>query len=142
MKPVVLDASALLAWLLGDDPALAAAVEAAIEARDTPEGAALIAPVLLRSEVANALTTAWRRQRITAALANQAAQLAEALPIDYEPATMAIPSLLTTAQAHGLTAYDAQYLDLAMRRDARLMTADRALADAAGKAGVLLVTTS
>ncbi len=141
MKPVVIDASALLAWLLGDDPSLAAAVEAAIESRDTSQGAALIAPVLLRAEVANALTTAWRRQRITAALASQAAVLAEALPIDYEPATAPIPSLLSMAQAHGLTAYDAQYLELAMRRDARMMTAERTLIDAAGKAGVAVVPT-
>lgn len=40
--------------------------------------------------------------------------------------------------AHELTAYDASYLELAIRRNARLATLDKALIAAAETAGVLL----
>lgn len=136
MNCFLLDASALLAWLLGDDPALAERVEAAVRAGADDDGSELIAPVLLRAEVANALITAQRRQRITAAQAAQAAALADSLPVEYEPATHGVREQMQIAQAHGLTAYDAQYLELAMRRGAAILSADQALLAAARAAGL------
>jgi predicted nucleic acid-binding protein len=53
VTPVVVDASALIAWLPNDGPATAAQVEAAIARRaDSP----LIGPVLLRARGAELLT--------------------------------------------------------------------------------------
>lgn len=142
--PVLLDASALLAWLLGDDPKLAEQVESVIQREGETgdgesagqEGVELIAPVLMRAEVANALMMAQRRQRITAAQATQAAVLADAVPVTYEPATQAIGELLQFSQACSLTAYDGQYLELAMRRGAAILSADHALLAAAKAAGL------
>jgi predicted nucleic acid-binding protein len=42
---------------------------------------------------------------------------------------------LALARAHRLTAYDATYLELALRRGAPLATFDQKLAEAARKAG-------
>jgi predicted nucleic acid-binding protein len=44
--------------------------------------------------------------------------------------------VLALARSYGLTAYDATYLELAMRRAAELATFDRKLAEAARAAGV------
>lgn len=130
---IVVDASALLAWLLGDLPAVAGRVESALSG---PEASALLAPALIRSEVANALAVATRRQRITPAQARQAATLADDAPIELDTAVLSSAQLLLLAGSHGLSAYDAQYLELAMRHGAALLTADTALAAAALRAGV------
>ncbi|MEN9313730.1 MAG: hypothetical protein RIS35_123, partial [Pseudomonadota bacterium] len=95
-----------------------------------------IAPALIRSEVANALAVATRRLRITPAQARQAATLADDAPIALEATTLPAAQLLLIAQTHALNAYDAQYLELAMRRGAALLTADAVLAAAAARAGV------
>ncbi len=61
MKPVVIDASALLAWLLGDNPPTAALFDAVLRrATDAP----LLAPTLMRLEVANALAMALRQAEL------------------------------------------------------------------------------
>ena len=133
MRPLVLDASALIAWLLNDNPSMAVRVEAAIARRAE---APLIAPVLLRAEVANALATALRRGRITTAQAQQAAAFADGLPIEFDLQATAVGALLMAATSYGLTAYDALYLQLAVLRGAALLTADQALSQAAQHAGV------
>jgi len=133
VNAVVIDASALVAWLVGDDPPTAARVEAAIARR---EQAPLVAPALLRGEFADALSVAVRRSRLTPAQAQQAAAFADALPLELDPQAASVGTLLLAASAHGLTAYDAIYLRLAVLRGAALPTADRALAQAARKAGV------
>jgi len=133
VKPVVLDASALIAWLLNDHPSAAACVETAIERRGE---APLIAPILLRAEVANALIVAVRRGRISAAQAQQAAAFADGLPFEFDPQAAGVGALLMAASSHGLTAYDAIYLQLAVLSGGSLLTADSALAAAAQRAGI------
>ena len=133
MTPVVIDASALIAWLLNDNPPTAALVEAAIARRAE---APLIGPVLLRAEVANALSVAVRRARLTMDQAQQAAAFADGLPIEFDPQAATIGAHLMAANMHGLTAYDAIYLQLAVGRGAEVLTSDAALAQAARRAGV------
>ena len=133
MKPVVLDASAVIAWLLDDNRFAAARVETAIERRGE---APLIAPILLRAEVANALMIAVRRSRITSAQAQLAAAFADGLPIEFDPQAAGVGALFMAASSHGLTAYDAIYLQLAVLRGGDLLTADSALAQAAQRAGI------
>lgn len=112
---VVVDASALLGWLLGDLPVVAQRFEDALSRGDASP---LIAPAFIRSEVANALAVATRRLRITPAQARQAATLADDLPLVLEGSMLSSAQLLLIAEAHALSAYDAQYLELAMRRGA------------------------
>ena len=46
---------------------------------------------------------------------------------------------MSLAREHGLTAYDAAYLELAMRLGLPLATGDRDLKSAAARAGVVLL---
>lgn len=48
--------------------------------------------------------------------------------------------ILTLAEHHGLTAYDAAYLALALEQQSPLATLDRRLAEAAAREGVPLLS--
>jgi predicted nucleic acid-binding protein len=51
-----------------------------------------------------------------------------------------VSNILPLAQAYGLSAYDAAYLEVAIRRGALLTTLDARLGKAARKAGVEIFT--
>jgi predicted nucleic acid-binding protein len=70
------------------------------------------------------------------AQAVQAASIIDELGLVFDRGDAKVASLLAAADTHGLTAYDALYLELAIRTGARLLTADRALQAAASRAGV------
>jgi len=129
----VLDGSVTLAWFFEDE---AGGYAEAVE--DGLEHAAAVVPSLWALEVANALLTGERRKRTTEAQATQFADLLGLLPItvDDQAHTQAFGTILSLARAHHLSAYDAAYLELAMRRGLPLATLDRKLQIAADAAGV------
>jgi predicted nucleic acid-binding protein len=96
-------------------------------------GASLVVPVLWPLEIANALLVLLRRKRILAKEHQQAlAALANlALVVDDEGPRRAWSDISTLAAEHGLTVYDATYLELASRRRLPLATLDTALRKAA-----------
>jgi predicted nucleic acid-binding protein len=55
---------------------------------------------------------------------------------DTRSSTQSQSSVLITARSHNLTAYDATYLELALRTASTLATSDRTFAVAARKAGI------
>lgn len=65
----------------------------------------------------------------------------EELPIiaDRATGTRALHETMSLAREHKLTAYDAAYLELAMRLGVPLATGDRSLGTAADNAGVSLL---
>lgn len=137
MALCVLDASATLPWLFEDEASPAA--DALLE-RVALAGA--VVPPLWFLECANALATATRRSRIDAARLARNVGLLQRLPVEVDvsdPAD-ALGTTLDLARAHRLTAYDASYLDLALRRGLPLATNDEPLRAAAGAAGVALLT--
>lgn len=100
-----------------------------------------LAPQHWRLEIANLALMAVRRQRLAQAelpglLA--AAQDADVV-IDDETHSVAWGATLDLALAHGLTVYDAAYLELAKRSGLPMATLDRRLADAARREGVELL---
>ena len=131
----VVDASVSAAWLLPDEAT--AYTAAALHATATVD---VWVPALWLLEMANLLQSAQRRQRINgdkrAELAAAAAGLR--LQVCREPVTL--PTLDALAAEHGLSAYDACYLELALRRRLPLATLDRALLAAMRKSGVTLAT--
>jgi predicted nucleic acid-binding protein len=131
----VLDASVTLAWCFEDEGA--EALTALERARD---GVAHV-PALWPLEVANALVVAERRRRLSEAEATRFLDLLAALAIEVEPAPQlaGLASLLALARGHGMSVYDASYLELALRRGLPLATLDTALASAASAVGVGLV---
>lgn len=97
-----------------------------------------IVPSLWLLEVTNVLLHAERRRRIGKAEIARFLGLVAALPIVIaEPMDIRqVGDLMALARRHGLTAYDAAYLHLAVERRAPLATRDKALRAAASAAGV------
>lgn len=127
---VVVDASAAMAFLGGD--------EAWLErwAAWTEAEAMVLAPPHFPVEVANALL---RSARIPAMDAS--ARLARLYDTGIEVADRGLSGLqgaIELADRHGLSVYDAIYLDLALDVEAELATLDRDLARAAAAEGVSL----
>lgn len=131
MAGVVVDASVAAAWFLPDEAT--PFTEAALLASATSE---VWVPALWLLEIGNLFVSAQRRKRITAAQRQSLVQAAAALRlrVDREPVDMV--ALDALAAQHGLTTYDATYLELALRRALPLATLDAALLKAMAGAGV------
>lgn len=127
----MVDASVSAAWLLPDEatPATTAALQATVLAE-------VWVPSLWLLEMANLLHNAQRRRRITAGKRAELAQAAAGLRLQVcrEPVTLTTIDKL--AAEHTLTAYDACYLELALRRRLPLATLDTALMAAMQRCGV------
>lgn len=125
---IVIDASVALAWVFGDEQHDAAwtVVEHLLD--DTA-----LVPSHFHLEIANGLLVALRRGRLTADQARSAVVALGALPIEVDPDTPGhtFSDIWPLAARHGLTTYDAAYLELAVRRRLPLATMDEPLARAA-----------
>jgi predicted nucleic acid-binding protein len=131
--PFVLDASVALAWCFADekDP-FADAVAGRFP------GVVAVVPNLWHLEVANIFVTAERRGRCTHADIVAWYGFLAGLPITVDDRTPTAAWGTTTdlARTHQLSAYDAAYLELALRLPAPLATLDKKLETAARAAGV------
>jgi predicted nucleic acid-binding protein len=133
----VLDGSITLAWFFEDETnAYADAVH------DALASATAVAPSLWPLEVANAVLMGERRKRTTEAKVSTFLALLRSLPValDDETGLHAWNDTLRLARAHQLSAYDAAYLELALRRKLPLATLDVRLKAAAHAAGVVEYT--
>ena len=92
-------------------------------------------------EVCNALLVATRHGRITIQEMSELLPDLRLLPetVDHQTDAAAWSTTLDLAKAHGLTLYDAAYLELALRRELPLATLDKRLYGAAIAAGVAIV---
>ena len=136
MSRWVIDASLALQWFLVDE--LERGYSLAVLARLEDNEA--VVPILWFYEVGNGLTMAHRRKRITLDQVAEFLGKLQALPIQVDvQETGTILQLTRLAQAHGLTNYDAAYLDLAGRLRLPLATTDKGLRRAAQAEGVELV---
>jgi predicted nucleic acid-binding protein len=122
LSEIVVDASLVGTFLLPD--------ETPIDGKALFANSRLIAPGLLRLEVANMILRACRRGRIDPSAIDRSLRTFDAIPMvlvdDIQRRNM-----MELALRHGLTAYDATYLALAVERAASLATFDKALARAA-----------
>jgi predicted nucleic acid-binding protein len=133
----VLDCSLALAWVLPDETS----GRADRLLRQVSGQSGLWVPALWWYELANALVTVQRQNRLPPADVLRAVELYRLLPIRTDTALNADSAwrFQNLAHAYGLSAYDAAYLELAQRRGVALATLDRGLSGAATKAGVGLV---
>ena len=136
MTGLVIDASAVLAWCFEDEGGPEA--DLLIE-QVAAEGAAV--PGLWPLEIANGLVMGERRGRIKPAESAAFVAMIEELPIvtDHATGARALHETMSLAREHKLTAYDAAYLELAMRLGVPLATGDRKLRTAAQRVGVGLL---
>lgn len=129
----VLDCSVVLAWYFADesDP-FADAVAASLT------GATAVVPSLFHLEIANILVVGERRKRSTEAQAAAFLSQLAALPVvvDGQTGVRAWSDTMALARAHGLSAYDAAYLELAVREALPIATLDDRLQAAAKAVGV------
>ncbi len=148
MSGFVLDASIALAWCFDDE-----ATDETTALLDRMERESAHVPSLWHIEVANVVAISGRKGRLSPARAAEFAALIDALPIlvDEEkaggrargarmwPPGRALREILDLARHERLTAYDAAYLELAMRQGLPLATRDEELRGAADRVGVALV---
>ena len=134
--PFVLDASLVLAWSFDDEPEPASAFSFELLARDQA-----IVRSIWSVEIANALMVAERVGRVTRSDVTRLVSMAREFRLEVEltMTQLALAPVLDVARDYGLTAYDASYLELVMRRGLPLASLDRRLRAAAESAGVLLV---
>ena len=139
---IVIDASMTLAWLFERQ-----------QASDQEQANRLLAacgdspwwiPGLWHLEVTNALLVAERRSVLPQAESDRFLAGLSGLPMltDTDPTPERGTRILALARNHGLSTYDATYLELAQRLGARLASFDRQLNRAAGVIGVPLVAES
>ena len=128
----VLDCSMTMAWVFPDE-----ATAATDRLRDALLETRAFVPALWPIETANVLLVATRRGRIAQDEWPGILAHLDALPIDIDPPSTSRTwgRTLDLARAHGISAYDAMYLELAMRMRMPLATLDRALGAAGRAAG-------
>jgi predicted nucleic acid-binding protein len=135
----VLDASVALSWLLedaGPGQAYAGEVFGALTQTD----AEARVPATWGLEVANVIAKCEARRDLQVSRSQAFLAAVDAAPIlfDADTAARALAETLELARRFGLSAYDASYLELALRTTLPLATLDRTLQGAAKKAGVQL----
>ena len=129
----VLDASIGLAWCFADEGG--DYVVRILEALRSSEAVVASHWTL---EIANGLLTAERKKRIDPDSGARYLRMLLGLPIVVDPVSrrIAFEGTRRLARAHGLTSYDAAYLELALRHGIPLATLDADLSNAAGREGV------
>lgn len=132
---LVLDASATLAWIFErTNPKEAEHADNVL--RQLKEQTAIV-PALWHVEILNALVVALQRSVLTQSRAHEFLSLLDRLPIATDAAVLPRKEhVLSLAREYKLSAYDATYLDLALRNRASLATFDKKLARARDNAGV------
>lgn len=132
----VLDCSVAISWCLVDENNDYANGILAM----MPDAEAFV-PGIWSLEIANVLLVAERRNRMTIEQSLEAIALLQSLLIQVDTATdaNALDATLMLGRQEGLAAYDAAYLELALRLGLPLATIDTRLAQAAARCGVDLV---
>jgi predicted nucleic acid-binding protein len=137
MAIVVLDASVFLSWLFPDEEnEWSKRLVVGLDEKDR-----VVVPAHWLVEIANALLVGSRRKRIkTDQIAAFLDQLAM-IPVEIESILSLEDAKRVAAlgEKHSLSAYDAAYLDLALRKNVALGTLDGALRNASMKEKVRLL---
>jgi predicted nucleic acid-binding protein len=139
MAAFVLDASIAISWCFPGDPS-----------EDTPYSRRVlkelvandaIVPEIWAFEIANSIFVSYRkRKRISEQQITEYLSLLRALPIRVEQQGLwANVNLESLARCQNVTAYDAAYLDLALRTGLALATSDEPLRQAAIAQGIAVL---
>jgi predicted nucleic acid-binding protein len=139
VKPIVLDASAAGAWVMPDEPN-PAAQDLFVQSRLTADQ--FHAPMLWLWEMGNMLVMAHVRKRIAADLVERGLELLAQARIRFDGAPNAHrqQQVARLAATHGLTYYDASYLELVLRLNGQLASRDQQLLAAARSCGIVCLS--
>ena len=122
-----------MAWCFADE-----STPETVGIQDRLASEAAVVPAHWFLEVVNVLPMAEKRERISPDDASHFVQLLSVLDIqvDEEASRRAFDHILPRCRSHGLTSYDAAYLDLALRRELPLASLDDPLRQAATSLGL------
>jgi predicted nucleic acid-binding protein len=139
ISTVTLDCSVAIPWIIQEQS------NTAIDTlfQDGYRGAvAFVVPILWFTECGSTLNEMVKRKRLTLAQAQEgfATLRYSRVQADVAPTVETQSRILMLAQTHGITFYDASYLELARRRQSMLATLDQKLKVAAIAAGVLCLS--
>ena len=132
----VIDNSVTMRWFFGDGkPQELTYAGKVLDAMKEAKG---LVPVTWRLEVANVISRAETKGLVTEARSAAFLEMLEDIDIEVDPDTFThtLSDTLQLARRYTLSAYDASYLELALRLGIPLATLDVALQAAAKKAGV------
>lgn len=134
MNLLVLDCSITASWLFEDE--ISTYAETVLDG--LASGFQAMVPALWPLEVTNVLLVGERRKRIREVHSTVFWETLKSLPIQIDAHThkRASDTTISLGREYGLSAYDAAYLELALRHAAPLATLDKKLVKAANKAGV------
>jgi predicted nucleic acid-binding protein len=118
---VVIDTSALVAVIVGE-PERNRIVE-------VTTGNTLIGPGSITWEIANAFSAMFKQSRLTLDEARKGLAIFDSIPLQYSKTDFA--NVLKISKQGNMYAYDAYFLDCAIRHKAPLLTLDRKLKTAA-----------
>ena len=132
----VLDNSVTMRWFFGDGKPRELAYAGKV--LDAMKKASAIVPVTWGLEVANVIARAEAKGLVTEARGGAFLEMLEGVDIEVDTATFhhALSDTLQLARRYKLSAYDASYLELALRQGIAIATLDEDLQKAAKKAGV------
>ena len=135
MTGIVVDASVALAWCFPDE-----ASEYADGVLVALEGRTAIVPAIWALEIANGLLVGERRKRVRQPDVRRFVELLRGLRVTEHSQTVpdTVGNVLPLARDYGLSAYDAAYLDVAVRQEAPLATLDNALREAGRSVGITI----
>jgi len=133
---LVLDTSIALAWVYADETS-----EAVLRVFDAVRMHGAWVPALWRWEIANVLQLNVKRGRHSTDFLDAALSALALAPIRIDPEAerQSWSDTILLADRHGLTVYDAAYLEIASRRRIPLATLDQQLRSAAGNQGIELL---
>ena len=137
MDPCVIDSSIGISWV---HPGQATSASDRLLA-ECEAGAIIHVPLLWFVEMANGLLVLQRRRKMTSAERISALERLEdlQLQVDDESARAAFHEVSALADKHGLSAYDATYLELAIRLKLNLASRDDLLCRAATASGIKVI---
>ena len=118
---IVIDTSALIAVIV-DEPERNIIIE-------LTTGNILIGPGSIPWEIGNAFSAMFKRQRLTLEEARKGLAIFESIPLRYIKPDFA--NAVTISKQTNMYAYDAYFIDCAIRQKAPLLTLDRKLKIAA-----------
>lgn len=132
----ILDCSLTMAWCFEDE-----STDYSEHILDIATQTTMIVPAIWPLEIANVLTIAERKKRILPSKATAFKESLDMFLIEIDGGLLQKPigTILELTRETGLTAYDACYLELAIRKNLPLATLDKELKKAAHKMKVILV---
>jgi predicted nucleic acid-binding protein len=121
-----------LSWCFEDE-----SDEVAERVLDSLTESEALVPAIWLLEVVNGLLVAERKKRIAPARVDECLEVISALPLIADVDAESV-GVIRLARGTGLSAYDASYLELAIRHALPLATRDRALRSAAARVGIAM----